>query len=151
MPITATHIPSPLLSAIGRYATQADLESFFGTDNIRLWSNLANDSLDADVSRIQLAIDHAEAQVDLRLAGGPYAIPIQLNSGSILLRHWVAILAGLFLRVSRGDLDPDNSSSSYADLRQSVLRQLASVRSGALVLPAVRLSTTPTSPIVTPW
>jgi len=61
MPITATPINAG--SAAGIYASQSDVESQFGINNILVWSQLDNTQTTADVSRIQQSLDYADGRI----------------------------------------------------------------------------------------
>jgi len=90
------------------YCTQADIEDLFGAVNVAKWADLDND-IDATkiAARVARGITVASAQVDDRLRGGPYALPI--TGSPTTLVNLAAMLAGVWLYESRGvqDYSPD--------------------------------------------
>lgn len=89
------------------YIQKSDIEDIFGADNVAIWSNLQNDSTDADEVRIASAIAAAEQEVNDRFRQSQYVIPFTQN-GSGGLRpviEWCSALAGAWLfrpRLMRG-------------------------------------------------
>lgn len=119
--------PEDAPDAQGRYANQSDIEDIFGEIAVREWSNLDSNSgnPDADVARIQLALDHADAEVDSRLRGGPYVIPLALFNESVdVVKDWAAKLAGLWLLQSRGERAGGTPVMDYQTMRQEVLADI---------------------------
>lgn len=97
----------------GYYADQADIEDIYGVENVRLWSNLENESGDADATRIARALEYADRWIDreLRVAGysvaaDPNVIPTTSDDFDHLT-DVAAEAAGAWLYKSRGKQDQD--------------------------------------------
>jgi len=145
MPITATPLPSS--PATGRLAGQSDIESQFGIENVRIWSQLDPTQAMADVSRIQAALDWADGHVcSLFAAYGNYAIPLTpLGTDVAVVTRWEAILAGVWLYQSRGLRDGDAVGNHLTQLRQEIEQEMYRYRSTEK-LNAARRWPTATSP-----
>ncbi len=108
--------------AVGRYASQANIEDIFGVEAIAEWSALESSSSSPDVVRIQQALDYADGEIDTRLRGGPYVVPLALFGDSVnTVRDWAAKLAGLWLLDSRGERTGGTPVMDYQTMRQEVL------------------------------
>jgi hypothetical protein len=120
MPVIATPISSG--SAVGRYAAQGDVESQFGIDNVRAWSQLDSSQTTADVSRIQAALDFADAEIISTFANfGNYVTPLApIADGVALVKRWAAVIAGAWLYQSRGLRDSDPEGDHIAGLKAIV-------------------------------
>lgn len=118
-------------AAAGRYATQADIESAVGAENVRVWSNLENTDELADAGRVTDALQYADALIDAMLAEGPYRVPLQLGAGEVLVRHWAARLAAVWLWRGRAPAQNDDAHSGMREMQQAVLDEIAQVRRGA--------------------
>jgi len=146
MAVTAT--PILATSATGRYAAQADVESQFGVENVRVWSQLDNTQTVADVSRIQQSLNYADAKIISTFAGyGNYVTPLApLGTDVTLVQHWAAIVAGAWLYRSRGlrdtDAAGDHISRLLSDVEAEMLRYRASQK-----LNAARRWPTATAPV----
>ena len=88
----------------GEYCSLTDIQNVFGLSNVTLWSNLDNTSTTTDTTRIAAALAYADDEIDNFFRGGPYAVPLILNSGCAPTT-WAAKLAGIWLYDSRGQLD----------------------------------------------
>ncbi len=135
------------------YATQANLESRFGITNISKWSNLDNDSAEANADNITDALAEAEQIIDDRLRGGPYAIPLVATSGSTLYqaRRWTVVLAADILYSPRGMTEGDKIRARLDPAVQNVHAEIDAVLAGQRTLAANRVGpNTPQSPAVVP-
>ncbi len=101
-------------TAAGRYAAQRDIEDAFGRDNVLTWSRSDASATDADISRIQRALDHADAAIDDFFRDGPYAVPLQIPNPT--LARWSATLAGIALYRSRPNISTGSSTSASLTL-----------------------------------
>jgi phage gp36-like protein len=146
MPITATPITAGF--ATGRYAAQADVESQFGTKNVAAWSQLDNSQSSADVSRIQQALNFADAKIISTFASyGNYAMPLApVGTDAALVTRWAAVLAGAWLYQSRGMRDDDPQGDHVQRLAEQVEAEMLRYRS-AEKLAAVRRFPTATAPV----
>lgn len=131
---------------MGVYINQSDIEDIFGIDNVRIWSNLANESSSADAARIAKAIEYAEAEIENRFRNGRYAIPF--TSGGPILTNWIATLAGIWLFEHRPVFDEDEVAG-FDGLRDNLDAEIEQYLSGQRLLPAgLAASTEITAPVV---
>ena len=145
MVVTGTPIGSS--AAVGSYIDQSDIENIFGEDNIVKWSNLDNDNLTADTSRIQKGIDWAETYTEDSFRGGRYAVPFSSATKSLI--DIIARLAGIWLYQSRGRTDENEESNKLAVMREQMDSEIALIMSGTKILAiAASRSDTPNSPQV---
>jgi hypothetical protein len=128
MPVIATPISAG--SAAGRYAVQSDVESQFGIDSVRVWSQLDNSQTTADVSRIQQALDFADGKIISTFANfGNYVTPLApIGTDIALVTRWAAVIAGAWLYQSRGMRDIDAQSDHIAGLRAIVETEMLRYR-----------------------
>ena len=145
-------------TAAGVYADQSDVENVFGTTNVAVWSNLENTGTGSQVvansTRIQLALNYADAQINGRFLGGPFLTPISGALASQLCRDWAAKIAGVWLYESRGQLDVLTTDAGgqrpynkYAGLIKEVYAQMQRYKGGALSWDAPRRWPGPTAPV----
>lgn len=121
------------------YCTQTDLETNFGTSNIRIWSNKENDTTQADVGAITEAIEWAAEVIDDRLRDGPYTLPLAFTSGtSRVVKRWNAVLAAEYLYSNRGIDDDDDTGGRLAHLAERVQQEISEYMAGQRTLPAQR-------------
>lgn len=92
------------------YATRTDLEAVYGRENVETWADLENNDVEADVTaRVAAALAFAEADVNNRLRGGPYVIPLTLPVETIIV-DLTAKIAGVWLYESRGIHDTNSET-----------------------------------------
>src|ERR1700722_17670294 len=130
MPVTATPISAG--SAAGRYAAQSDVESQFGIDNVRVWSQLDNSQTTADVSRIQQSLDFADGKIISTFANfGNYVTPLApIGTDAALVTRWAAVIAGAWLYQSRGLRDENSEGGHIAQLQLQVETEMLRYRGG---------------------
>jgi phage gp36-like protein len=145
MPVTATPITAG--SAAGRYATQSDVESQFGVENVRVWSQLDNSQTGPDVSRIQQALDYADGRLISTFANfGNYATPLApIGTDAALVTRWAAVFAGAWLYQSRGLRDDDSQGDHVARLQSQAETEMLRYR-GSEKLNAARRWPAATAP-----
>ncbi len=146
MPVTATPISDG--SASGRYAAQGDVESQFGIDNVRVWSQLDNSQTTADVSRIQQALDFADGKIISAFANfGNYVTPLApIGTDAALVTRWAAVIAGAWLYQSRGLRDDGSEGDRIAQLQSQVEAEMLRYR-GNEKLNAARRWPAATAPV----
>src|SRR5271170_7223887 len=146
MPITATPINAG--SAVGIYAAQSDVESQFGIDNVRVWSQLDNTQTSADVSRIKQSLDYADGRIISAFANfGNYVTPLApLGTDIALVTRWAAVIAGAWLYQSRGLRDDDRQGDHIAGLKSLVETEMFHYRA-AEELNAARRWPAATAPV----
>jgi len=146
MPVTATPISAG--SASGRYAVQGDVESQFGIDNVRVWSQLDNSQTTADVSRIQQALDFADGRIISTFANfGNYVTPLApIGTDAALVTRWAAVIAGAWLYQSRGLRDDGSGGDHIAQLQSQVDAEMLRYR-GNEKLNAARRWPAATAPV----
>ena len=107
------------------YSTIADLNNCWGDPNIQAWSDLAGAGV-PDTSRIAAAQAWADAQIDVLLIGGPYALPLVILDAStrIVVTNWSTVLAGHWLYFSRGLLDKDEQGNKLEDRRKKIEEEI---------------------------
>lgn len=132
---------------MGVYIAQSDIEDIFGIDNVRIWSNLANEDSSANSARITNAIEYAEAEIENRFRNGRYAVPFA-NGGSVLV-NWIASLAGIWLFEHRPVFNESDEATGFDNLRESLDMEIEQYLSGQRLLPAdLAASTEVTAPVV---
>lgn len=132
--------------AAGYYAGQTDVESIFGTSNVATWSQLDNTISGPDESRIQSALDWADAQINSFFRDGPYTIPLADAADAAITTRWAATLAGVWLYTSRGLRDDNRDGDKLTTMMADVMADMAAYKSGVKRLAAARRWPTPTSP-----
>jgi len=128
MPVIATPIAAS--AAVGRYAQQSDIESQFGVANVQQWSQLDSSQTVADVTRIQTALNFADAEIISTFARfGNYATPLAPLAEAVdLVTYWDAVLAGAWLYQSRGLRDDDAAGNHISQLAATVRLQMRTYR-----------------------
>ncbi|MBN2024952.1 MAG: DUF1320 family protein [Pirellulales bacterium] len=137
--VVTTH-PS---AASDGYCVRADVENVFGAHNVRKWADVENHGNGAHIGgRIARAIAAATAEIDDRLRGGPYLVPIATVPTTI--RQLAARLAGVWLYESRGIEDFDEVTGRaihrLAWHREHVDRVLKEIMAGGRRLDAALAS-----------
>ncbi len=138
--LVVTTYPS---AASDGYCVRADVESVFGHHNIQKWADIENHGNGAHIGgRIARAIEAATAEIDDRLRGGPYLVPIATVPTTI--RQLAARLAGVWLYESRGIEDFDEATGRaihrLAWHREHVDRVLKEIMAGGRRLDAALAS-----------
>jgi hypothetical protein len=146
MSVTATPITAG--SASGRYAAQGDVESQFGIDNVRVWSQLDNSQTIADVSRIQQSLNFADGKIISTFANfGNYVTPLApIGTDAALVTRWAAVIAGAWLYQSRGLRDDGAGGDHIARLQAQVETEMLQYR-GNEKLNAARRWPAATAPV----
>lgn len=128
------------------YSVANDLYQRFGTKNVRLWADLDNDQVTADIDeRIEWAIGQADAQINSILGEkGRYMVPIVLLDSTDtpnILTEISAALAGVRLYEARGiaDFDPNTGQPIHRLIwhKRFAEDSLKKIIKGDLVLGAV--------------
>jgi phage gp36-like protein len=121
------------------YSTTTDLNNRWGAANIQSWSDLAGAGV-PDQNRIAAAMAWADAQIDLHLIGGAYALPLVILDAStrLVVTNWSAVLAGHWLYFSRGLLDKDEQGNKLEDLRKKIEDEITGAQNGRPRLNAQR-------------
>lgn len=137
---------------MGTYITRADVEAVWGASNVAEWANLesADPPVNAD-ARIAAAILWAEGWLHVRMADGPYTLPLSgTDADMAVIRDVVVRYAGRWLysarRHERPD-EPDLVDGGFAFAESIVDKLLA----GALRLKSVAKvgsGRQPTAPVV---
>ncbi len=125
------------------YCTRSDIEQRFGADSVADFADLDEQTNTTTMtSRINYAIDVAEAEVDSIMRCSPYAVPIVGidTTTPVLLTHICATLAGVYLYTARGvqNYDPATGRGvhSYEFHRQDALTLLRALADGTRKLNA---------------
>jgi phage gp36-like protein len=119
------------------YAQQSDIENLFGIPNVAEWSNLAGLNDYVDTNRIGVALAYADSEINNFFQGGPYAVPLSLGQSAPTITNWAAVIAGVWLYTSRGQLDTITNSdgtqrvyNKYSGMLKSVYADMGSYRTG---------------------
>jgi hypothetical protein len=140
---TLTSIPS---GAAGYYAAQGDIENVFGTANVAIWSQLDPTQPAPDTSRIQAALNNADAQINAFFRDGPYIVPLADAADAPITTYWAAVLAGAWLYFSRGLRDDNHDGDKLSARQLAVYSDMAFYKSGIKRLSAPRRWPTPNAP-----
>jgi phage gp36-like protein len=137
------------------YCTKADIEQRFGAANITSWSNINNEDSTEDITaRVASAIAFAEAEINDRLRGGVYGIPLTLtnpsddegaNNTPPMIQEICINLAAVRLYEARGVEDFDEKTGKpfhkLTWCRTDAAEKLKEIRVGVIRLDAVRVAT----------
>lgn len=130
------------------YCTRADIEQFYGRENVQKWAELDGDKNSTNIAtRISDAISHASNDIDDGLRGGPYTVPFA-DTIPLTILDLARRLAGVRLYESRGiqDFEAETGSPVHrlAWHASYVRKMLAEIKSGKRRLDiAQRYSTRP--------
>lgn len=130
------------------YIAQSDIEAIFGATNVAKWADMDNNAnAGAIAARIAAAIAYAEDEIDLRLRGHAYIVPISGTSGSTprSIVDAAARLAGVWLYESRGMADDNVEIGRH---REQVDRLVNRIIAGQVRLDAVRSADHPDVPVI---
>ena len=114
------------------YCTRSDINDIFGTTNVTTWADLDNDS-DGDVitARVARSIAWATTEINDRLRGGPYEIPLP-STVAATITDLCATLAGVWLYRSRG-VDDESEIDKYKWHWDRAEKTLTELRSGTQI------------------
>lgn len=137
---------------MANYIAQSNIEDVFGSVNVSKWADLDNDADAAKIAaRIAKAIAWAENEIDDRLRGGPYILPIVKGTSPsmtvpLAIIDTAANLAGVWLYENRGVQDFDQETGmAHHRLewnRARAERTLKEILAGVRVLDANKYETT---------
>lgn len=124
-------------SVTDAYCTQTEIESYFGRDNVRKWADLNNNNVTTEIeARIAEAINRATEEIDARLLGGPYTIPLEFDTMPRPIVKIAVQLAGDDLYGPRGaqDFDDETGQSLHRlrGEREAALESLRAIRAGVM-------------------
>jgi hypothetical protein len=124
------------------------VESQFGADNVRVWSQLDNSQTTADISRIQQALDYADARIISVFAQmGNYVTPLSpLGTDAAIVSRWAAVIGGAWLYQSRGLRDNDSQGDHIASLQGQADAEMLRYRASEKLFAARRWPTA-TAPV----
>lgn len=142
---------------MGTYIAQADVESFFGTENVAEWGDPDGDANTTTIAaRVTDSIAWAEGYVSDRLRGGGYQIPFVADgsAGATLgtLTRCMVLLAGADLYGRRGMAEGRPESQAMAGHRKAAEETISQIAADQIRLPALRRSSRMTTApyVVTP-
>jgi hypothetical protein len=131
---------------VADYCDRDDIEDVFGVGNVAKWADLDNDEDSTKIAaRIARAVTAAMADVDSRMLGGPYTVPLAKADASIptLVTDVCARLAGVWLYENHGVQDYDAEKrtakhrlSFHKDEAHAVLDELRASRRRIDAVPA---------------
>ena len=113
------------------YTSQADLITRFGLANITKWSDLDGTGT-LNTARVQMACDHADAEINQALRGGGYSIPLIFQDAYAedYVGHIANTIAAFWLYEARGLLDVDPQGNKLDGQNKAAYASLASIRAG---------------------
>lgn len=131
---------------------RADIENVYGVNNVRMWSQLDADSVEADTSRITTAINLQTETVQNRFRNSPY--DINFGGTQFTVTNWIAILAGVWLYFNRGSRDVSDQENSLSDKMLAdelqVMQDIDTYLMGSRDLPTDKDTAGPSAPVVIP-
>lgn len=111
------------------YCSRSDINDIFGSTNVTKWADLDNDADAAEItSRIARAIVWGTTEINDRLRGGPYTIPLPITAAATIV-DLCATLAGVWLYRSRG-VDDESEIDKYKWHWDRVEKTLSEIRGG---------------------
>jgi phage gp36-like protein len=116
------------------YSTKTDIEYIFGVANVITWSQLDRNVQTADATRIALAIQNADDEIDSIFYGSRYIVPF--SGTNVKVTDWSAKLAGVWLYTSRavnngGRSGGADDTDRVTFLRASALQEMDLYTAGA--------------------
>jgi hypothetical protein len=124
------------------YCSRSDVNDIFGATNVTTWGDLDNDADDDKITtRIARAISWATTEINDRLRGGPYEIPLPESTSSTIV-DLCASLAGVWLYRSRGIDDEAGGNDKYSWQWDRVETTLSEIRAGKRKLDATPSTST---------
>jgi hypothetical protein len=126
--------------AQGMYASLDDLQSQWGGENIRVWSNLDNTVYTVNVSRCQAALSYADSEIISFFKDyGNYTTPLQpYGTDVVIVTRWDAVIAGVWLYQSRGLRDKDEYGDHLIKVQANVRAEMFSYRASNKLLASKR-------------
>lgn len=132
---------------MGSYISQTDVEDIFGQDNVAKWSQLDNDVITADTSRITKSITYAEETVNDRFSNSRWDITTGTVSEKV--KEWSAKLAGIWLYENRGIRDTNTEGNKFTSMKDDVNEEINKYLSGESRLNATAHDgSAPTAPFI---
>lgn len=99
------------------YCAAQDIYDLFGKTNVEKWADLENTRVQTTIdARIARAIAWADAEVDDKLRGGPYTLP--LDPVPTTITDAAARLAGAWMYDARGIEDVDASGRAVNKMQR---------------------------------
>jgi phage gp36-like protein len=122
------------------YAQQSDIEAVFGPTNVAAWTLFETGTPDGATNtvRIEAALAYADGEVDAFFAGGPYAVPLTVETGAQpVVAYWAAVIAGCWLYGSRAGVSyVDYAGNRFLALKAAVYANMQLYKAGVKRLPA---------------
>ena len=139
------------------YCQQSDIEAVFGPANVAKWADLDNSGdADAIAARIAAAIAWATCEIEDRLRGGPYVIPLVgatvYPALPVTVVDMAANFAGVWLYENRGvqDFDAETGQALHRLQfnRKRAETALAEIRANKRQIDCQRVGAGTTAPFV---
>ena len=116
------------------YITRSNIEDIFGIENIKTWADLQNNGDATSIStRITGAITYTQAEVDDRLRGSAYTVPLSEPTVQSLI-DIAARIAGYWLWLSRGIDDEGKNESGMFDQMRMINKYFRDIHLGRRTL-----------------
>lgn len=110
---------------MARYCTQANVETWFHSNNVLKWSQMGNDSASIDSDKVTACLEEADRLIDDHFRGGPFTVPLPVDDTTT---HWAVILAAVAMYSARGLLDEDSEGNKLTVLRDEVMEEMRMTR-----------------------
>jgi hypothetical protein len=130
------------------YCTLTDLQTRYGVRNILAWSDVDNAGA-TNMTNVAAALAHADAEINVAMTGGGYAIPIVALADYVTsyINDIAVPIAAAWLYSNRGLLDTDPQGAKLFEDRDRALATLVRLKRGSPRLQAQRRwSPNPTGP-----
>lgn len=148
---TFTGTPVSSAGQTGRYTNETNLNNKFGSENIRLWSQVNNSVTTKDSDRILAALNQADSVIDDALRNGRYLVPLQpINVTYGVVERIATIYAGFYLYEARGfDDESTEEQNKLSLLKTEADNLLKKIQSSQIHLNCVGIKRpSPTGPFI---
>ena len=121
------------------YISQTNIEDVYGTENVRVWSNMDSESETTDTARVARMIAIAESKVNAKFRGSAYTVPLS-GTDLPLVQDWCARLAGGLLYRARGAQDTNEPVNGASTAETDVMAEIAGMLAAGAQLDLGRLT-----------
>lgn len=116
-------------ASTGYYASQTDLEAYFGTTMIAEWANVDGQTGPANSAMVVAALLYADAKINAFFAGSKYIVPMVTGAISKpLVTAWAVMIAGERLYHNRGQQTENAKDNQYTNGLDRVMSDMGEVR-----------------------
>lgn len=117
------------------YATQADVENTFGSQNVQKWADANNNGNGGEIAaRITWALTKADNTINGKLRYSRYTIPFTVPY-PVAIVDLAAELAGLYLHnFPRAFSEGDEAQAALSEQMDDCMKRIAEIKSGQFKL-----------------